>query len=200
MFKIVITGSIGMGKSTTAKMFAELGGSAWKLYDADAAVHQLYEKGGAAVEPIAHLFPEAIRDNAVNREILSQCVLGDPSKIKKLEAIVHPLVRKAQLDFIQSAQKEHARGVIFDIPLFFETGGDRTPMADYVIVASAPQQVQKARAFARPDMNEEKWHAILKRQMPDAEKRARADFIVETQFGLDYAKEQIATILKKITA
>ncbi len=193
--RLVVTGSIGMGKSTTARMFAAKG---WPLYDADQAVHDLYKKNGAAVDPIAKIFPSAIRNHAVDRKELSKIILGDEEKIKQIEAIVHPLTRKMQADFIQQAEKNHAHGVVFDIPLFFETGGNKSKGVDYIIVASAPYAIQKKRAFARPDMTEEKFASIIARQMPDEQKRQRADFIVETEHGMAHAKQQVARILQKI--
>ena len=193
--RLVVTGSIGMGKSTTARMVASQG---WPLYDADQAVHKLYMKGGAAVEPIAKIFPAAISEGAIDRKKLSKIILGDERKIKQIEAIVHPMTGKMQADFVKQAEKNHAPGVVFDIPLFFETGGDKLKRADYIIVASAPYEIQKKRALARPDMTEEKFSAILARQTPDQQKRQRADFIVETGHGMAHAQEQVAQILQKI--
>lgn len=198
MIKIVITGSIGMGKSTTAKMFVELGGVAWRLYDVDRVVHRLYQKGGAAVEPIGALFPAAIEAGAVNRPKLAKIVLGDKDRVKQLEAIVHPLTAKAQLAFIALAEKENARGVIFDIPLFFETGGHKRGLVDYSVVVHTTENLQRQRTLAREGMSEEKFEAIKAQQMSSEEKCRLADFVIDTEKGLDYAREQVQTILEEI--
>lgn len=189
--KIVgLTGSIGMGKSATAQMFADAGAA---VYDADAAVHRLYEIGGAAVSPIAAVFPDAVIDGAVDRARLSAQVLGDAEKLKALEAIVHPLVRVQQMAFIQAARDEGRAVCVLDIPLLLESGGDR--FVDAVVVVSAPAEVQRARVLARPGMTEEKFAAILQKQMPDADKRARATFVVDTSRGFDHARAQVAAIM-----
>jgi dephospho-CoA kinase len=190
MLLIGLTGSIGMGKTETAKMFARHG---VPVYDADAAVHALYANGGAAVAPIAGAFPEAVTAGAVDRAALSRLVVGKPAAMKRLEAIIHPLVAKAQLDWLAEQAARGVPRVVLDIPLLFETGGEGR--VDVVVVASAPEDVQRARVLARPDMSAEKFEAILAKQVPDAEKRARADFVVETDKGFDHAEAQVREIL-----
>ena len=193
MLLIGLTGSIGMGKSETAKMFRALG---VPVYDADAAVHALYEKGGKAVEPIRAAFPSAIVDDAVDRKALSRCVLGLPDEMRKLEAIVHPLVGDAQVTFLRESLAAGHRMAVLDIPLLYETGGEAR--VDVVVVVSAPYDLQKTRVLARPDMDEAKFAAIHAKQVPDAEKRARADFIVESDKGLDHARAQVAAIVEAL--
>lgn len=190
MLLVGLTGSIGMGKSETAKMFREEG---VPVYDADAAVHKLYEKGGKAVEPIRAAFPSAIVDDAVDRKALSRCVIGMPDEMKKLEAIVHPLVGEAQMEFLrENMEAGHAMAVL-DIPLLYETGGETR--VDVVVVVSAPYDLQKTRVLSRPDMDEAKFAAIHAKQVPDEEKRKRADFVVESDKGLDHARAQVAAIV-----
>ncbi|MEX0839469.1 MAG: dephospho-CoA kinase [Parvibaculum sp.] len=193
MLLIGLTGSIGMGKSETAKMFRELG---VPVYDADAAVHLLYEKGGKAVEPLRAAFPSAIVGDAVDRKALSRCVLGLPDEMKKLEAIVHPLVGEAQIAFLRETAAAGHSMVVLDIPLLYETGGETR--VDVVVVVSAPYDIQKTRVLARPDMDEAKFAAIHAKQVPDAEKRARADFVVESDKGLDHARAQVAAIIEAL--
>ncbi|MFZ3033568.1 MAG: dephospho-CoA kinase [Parvibaculum sp.] len=193
MLLIGLTGSIGMGKSETAKMFARLG---IPVYDADAAVHAIYAKGGAAVEPLSKVFPEAIVDDAVDRTALSRAVLGLPEKMKLLESIVHPLVGKAQLAFLKQAQDEGHHAVLLDIPLLYETGGEKR--VDVVVVVSAPYHLQEQRVLARPGMDMAKFAAIHAKQVPDAEKRARADFVIETDKGLDHAFEAVKAVVEAL--
>lgn len=193
MLLVGLTGSIGMGKSETAKMFRALG---VPVYDADAAVHKLYEKGGKAVEPIRAAFPSAIVDDAVDRKALSRCVLGLPDEMKKLEAIVHPLVGEAQMNFLRENMEAGEHMVVLDIPLLYETGGETR--VDVVVVVSAPYDLQKTRVLARPDMDEAKFAAIHAKQVPDAEKRKRADFIVESDKGLDHARAQVEAIVEAL--
>ncbi|MEQ9528973.1 MAG: dephospho-CoA kinase [Parvibaculaceae bacterium] len=190
MLLIGLTGSIGMGKSETAKMFRALG---VPVYDADAAVHKLYDKGGKAVEPIRAAFPSAVMDDAVDRKALSRAVLGLPDEMKKLEAIVHPLVGEAQIEFLKENMAAGHEMAVRDIPLLYETGGETR--VDVVVVVSAPYDIQKTRVLARPDMDEAKFAAIHAKQTPDAEKRERADFIVESDKGLDHAREQVSAIV-----
>jgi dephospho-CoA kinase len=194
MIIIGLTGSIGMGKSATAQMFKEAGAA---VYDADAAVHALYAAGGAAVAPIAARFPAAVRDGAVDRAALSNLVLNQPDELKALEAIVHPLVRAAQMQFLQTARGQGAEVAVLDIPLLLEGGGDR--FVDRVVVVSAPPEVQRARVLARPGMTAEKFEAILAKQMPDAEKRARAHHIIDTSQGFDHARAQVAEVMAALT-
>lgn len=193
MLLIGLTGSIGMGKSETAEMFRDFG---VPVYDADAAVHKLYEKGGKAVEPLRAAFPSAIVDDAVDRKALSRCVLGLPEEMKKLEAIVHPLVGEVQMEFLTENLKAGAPMVVLDIPLLYETGGETR--VDVVVVVSAPYDIQKTRVLARPDMDEAKFAAIHAKQVPDEEKRRRADFIVESDKGLDHARAQVAAIIEAL--
>ena len=191
MFVLGLTGSLGMGKSTTAGFFAELG---VPVHDADATVHQLYK--AEAVSPIEAAFPGTTANGEVDREKLAKRVLDDPAAIKKLEGIVHPLVRAAEEHFLTEAEKKNARVAVLDIPLLFETGGDRR--CDAVVVVSAPEDVQRARIFERPGMTAQKFSAIAANQMPDAEKRKRADFTVDTSKGFDAARAQVREILARV--
>jgi len=191
MFVLGLTGSLGMGKSTTARFFAEEG---VPLHDADAAVHRLYE--GEATPLIEAAFPGTTSGGRVDRDKLAKKVLGDSAAIKRLETIIHPLVGRAEAQFLDEAARKDAAVVVLDIPLLFETGADRR--CDAVVVVSAPADVQRARAFERPGMTEEKFQAILAKQMPDAEKRARADFVVDTSKGFDAARAQVREILGRI--
>jgi dephospho-CoA kinase len=191
MFILGLTGSIGMGKSTTAKMFAEEG---VPVHDADAAVHRLYE--GEAVKPIEAAFPGTTAHGKVDREKLGKRVLGDQLAMKRLEHIVHPLVRQAEERFLTEAQKKGAKVALLDIPLLYETAGDKR--CDAVVVVSAPAEIQCARAFERPGMTQEKFAAILAKQTPDTEKRRRADFVVDTSKGLEPARAQVRDILQAI--
>ena len=193
-YLVGLTGSIGMGKSETAKLFAGLG---VPVYDADAAVHVLYERGGAAVAKIAEAFPGSVKNGRVDRGELARQVGADTSAFARLEAIVHPLVADAERVFIDEAKAKGAELVILDIPLLFETGG-HTRM-DAVVVVSAPQQVQRARVLSREGMTQDRLDGILARQMPDAEKRAQADFVVETDKGLDHAFDQVRKIVAELT-
>ncbi|MDE2135538.1 MAG: dephospho-CoA kinase [Alphaproteobacteria bacterium] len=182
-----------MGKSETAKMFASLG---LPVYDADAAVHALYERGGAAVAKIAKAFPGAVRDGRVDRRELARQVDADAAAFARLEAIVHPLAAGAQQAFVAEAAAQGAEIVVLDIPLLFETGGE-TRM-DAVVVVSAPPDLQRSRVLSRKDMTHDRLQGILARQMPDAEKRAKADFVVETGKGLDHAFSQVKEIVAQI--
>ncbi|MBL8530952.1 MAG: dephospho-CoA kinase [Hyphomonadaceae bacterium] len=190
MIIIGLTGSIGMGKSTVAKMFAEAGAPA---FDSDAAVHALYAKGGAAVEPVGAAFPGSVRDGAIDRAELSRLVVDSPAALKRLEQLVHPLVRQAQVDFAEAQRAAGARVVVFDIPLLLE--GKNADLVDKVVVVSAPADVQRARVLARPGMTEEKFAYLLSRQMPDAEKRDRADFVIDTGGDLESTRAQVAAVL-----
>ena len=195
MIIVGLTGSIGMGKSTTSAMCQA---DCVPVYDADAAVHALYAKGGAAVEPVEAAFPGVVVDDAIDRAKLSAHVVGNPEALKRLETIVHPLVGESRKVFFQAAADANAPLVILDIPLLFETGGERNVAA--VIVVSAPEAVQRERVMARPDMTAEKLDAILARQLPDAEKRARADIVIDTSKGLDSAREQVRAAIAKLLA
>lgn len=191
MILLGLTGSIGMGKSTTAAMFAEEGAP---VYDADAAVHAVYSVGGAAVEPLGTAFPGVIKDGAVDRAALGAAVLGDPEALAKLEAIVHPIVGASRAEFFEAAAGSEI--VVLDIPLLFETRGERNVHA--VAVVSAPAELQRERVLARPGMTAEKLEAILARQLPDAEKRARAHFVINTGEGLEVARSQVKDILQRL--
>lgn len=188
MIVIGLTGSVGMGKSTTAKMFAEAG---VPVFDADAAVHALYE--GAAVAPVEAAFPGVARDGRVDRAALGERVIGKPEAMKRLEAIVHPLVRAAREAFLAEAREAGAAIAVLDIPLLYETGG--AGEVDTVVLASAPKAVQKARVLARPGMTEARFEAILAKQMPDSDKRARADHVIETGDGLEPARRQVQALV-----
>ena len=192
-FLIGLTGSIGMGKSETAKMFARLG---IPVNDSDANVHALYEPGGAAVPEIEKTFPGTVQNGKVDRALLTKALAADPSGFKKLEAIVHPLVARTQADFLARTEAAGADMVVLDIPLLFETGGHAR--MDAVVVVSAPSHVQRARVLERPGMTEEKLDQILSRQTPDEEKRAKAHFVVVTDKGLDHAFEQVQMIVKTL--
>ncbi len=194
-FLIGLTGSIGMGKSETAKMFAKLG---IPVYDSDAAVHRLYEPGGAAVANIARAFPGTVRGGRVDRTALSKTLSGDDAAFKRLEAIVHPLVAEENRKFLAQAMADGAEMVVQDIPLLFETGGHAR--MDAVVVVSAPAHIQRQRVLERPGMTEEKLDQILSRQMPDAEKRAKAHFVVDTSKGLDHAFAQVKAIVEALKA
>lgn len=193
MIILGLTGSIGMGKSTTSAMFEALG---IPVYDSDAAVHALYAAGGAAVAPVEAAFPGVVVDGAIDRARLSAAVVGDPEALAKLETIVHPLVGAHRLGFFEHATTDGHDIVVLDVPLLYETGGDKK--VDKVVVVSAPAQVQRARVLARPGMDAAKFEAILARQTPDAEKRARADFVIDTGQGLDHARQQVVAILHSL--
>jgi dephospho-CoA kinase len=193
MILLGLTGSVGMGKSTTAAMFAELGAPVW---DADAAVHRLYARGGAAVEPVEEAFPGVVVDGAVDRSRLGDRVHGDPTAFERLEAIVHPLVAADRADFLARAEAAGHPVAVLDIPLLFETGAaDRF---DAVVVATAPPEVQRARVLARPGMDETRLAALLERQTPDHEKRTRADFVIDTALGMESARAQVKMVLDVI--
>lgn len=190
MLLVGLTGSIGMGKSETAKMFARHG---VPVCDSDAMVHALYDVGGAAVGPVGDAFPGVVVDGRVDRERLSRQVVGKPEALRKLEVIVHPLVAQAQRSFLEAAAKAGAAMVVLDIPLLFETGG--RARVDVVVVASAPAEMQRERVLKRPGMTAEKLDAILAKQTSDAEKRAGADFVVDTSKGLAHAEAQVVAII-----
>lgn len=188
---IGLTGSIGMGKTATAALFAELG---IPVYDADAAVHSLYRPCGEAVEPIEAAFPGTTKDGAVDRPHLMAALTASKDGFERLEAIVHPLVAAKQRAFI--AANQFAELIVLDIPLLFETGGDAR--VDVVVVVSAPPEIQRQRALARPGMTPEKLAQILDRQMPDLDKCTLADFVVDTSQGFDHAREQVRTIIDEL--
>jgi dephospho-CoA kinase len=189
MLIIGLTGSIGMGKSTTLQMFADAG---VPVYDADAAVHAVY----ASTAVVEAAFPGTTADGKVDRQKLSQRVLGNPEALKKLEQIVHPLLGAHRQKFLEDAEKAGAPIVLMDVPLLFETGGEKR--MDAVIVVSAPAELQRERVLARENMTQEKLDAILARQMPDAEKRKRADFVVDTSRGLEPVRADVKDILARV--
>jgi dephospho-CoA kinase len=193
MIVIGLTGGIGMGKSTATNTLRRLG---VPVFDADAAVHRLQARGGRAVAPIAAAFPGSVRDGAVDREALRRAVLGNPTALKRLEAIVWPLVRDAERRFLARARRAGQRLVVLDVPLLFENGGERR--VDQVIVVSAPAAVQRARVLRRPGMTAERFAAIHARQMPDAEKRKRADHVVKTGISRYFAQKAIRRIVRKL--
>ncbi|SEO10387.1 dephospho-CoA kinase [Salinihabitans flavidus] len=190
-FRLGLTGSIGMGKSTTAALFADAGCAVW---DADAAVHRLYAPGGAAVEPMREVFPDAIDEGGVSRSRLKDIIAGNPDALRQIEEIVHPLVAQDRAEFAKTVQSDI---IVFDIPLLFETGGDKE--MDGVVCVSAPPEVQKARVLERGTMTEAEFEAIRAKQMPDAEKRARADHVVITD-TMDHAASQVQEIVAEIRA
>ena len=190
-FVLCLTGSLGMGKSTAAKFFAEAG---VPVHDSDAVVHALYQ--GEAVAAIEAAFPGTTADGKVDRGKLAAKVIDDKAALARLEAIVHPLVVKARDKFLADALARSAPVVVLDIPLLFEIGGEGS--CDAVVVVSAPADMQRARAFERPGMTEEKFATLLAKQVPDEEKRRRADFIVDSSRGFDYARAQVRDILEAI--
>jgi len=194
MIKIGLTGSIGMGKSETARIFSSLG---IPVYDADASVHKLYESGKTGAIAIKKIFPEAISDDgSVDRKILGGIVVGNKTNIKKLEDTIHPLLKNDRLDFFEKNINEKI--VVLDIPLLFETKGES--QVDYVVVVSTSDNIQKQRVLERPDMTEDKFEKILLSQMPNEAKCKKADFIIDTSISIDDAKKQVLNILKKIEA
>lgn len=193
MIVLGLTGSIGMGKSTTAGLFAEQG---IPVNDADRVVHDLYR--GEAVAPIQALFPEAVRDGVVDRALLAQTLAKKPAKFKELEAVVHPLVRERERQFLEAQRAVGADLVVLDIPLLFETGGqDRV---DRIVVVSCDADIQRRRVLERPGMTPEKFEMILSRQLPDAEKRARADYVIDTGHGIEAARDRVTDIIAELRA
>jgi dephospho-CoA kinase len=195
MIVIGLTGSIAMGKSETAKMFQAQG---VPVCDSDTIVHRLYDEGGAAVRPVAKVFPEAVDGGRVDRTRLAAVLSSHPERFAALEAIVHPLVKKEQERFLERCRKDGASIAVLDIPLLFESG--RQGDVDRIVVVSAPAAMQKARAMTRPGMTEEKLTQLLARQWPDEEKRKRADFIVDSSQGLDHARGQVRDIVARLTS
>ena len=192
MIVLGLTGSIGMGKSTTAKMFAEAG---VPVHDADAAVHRLY--AGIAAPAIEHAFPGTVRDGMVDRTLLANRVLGDREALARLEKIVHPLVRADAEAFVAAHRAKDTPLVLLDIPLLYETGGgDRV---DKVLVVTAAPDIQRARVLSRPGVDAAKFEAILARQVPDSEKRRRADYVIDTGLGLDHARAEVRRIIADLT-
>ena len=188
-FRLGLTGSIGMGKSTTAKLFAEEGCAVW---DADAAVHRLYSTGGAAVGPMGKAFSDAIEDGTVSRARLKDIIGQSPDALKRIEAIVHPLVTQDRQAFFEQTEADIT---VFDIPLLFETGGD-TAM-DAVVCVTAPPDIQRERVLQRGTMTEAQFNAIVEKQMPDAEKRRRSDFVIVTD-TVEHARQQVQYVIRQI--
>ncbi|MEM7424706.1 MAG: dephospho-CoA kinase [Pseudomonadota bacterium] len=190
MITLGLTGSIAMGKSETARMFREAG---VPVFDADEAVHALYARGGEGVVPVSAAFPDANVDGAIDRSILAELVLSDQTQLKRLEGIVHPLVQLKRRQFLSAAERSGQKLVVLDIPLLFETGAEGS--VDRIVVVSAPSEIQRERALSRPGMTQEKFEAILAKQVPDEEKRERADFVVDSSQGLDFAERQVRDII-----
>ncbi len=193
MILLGLTGSIGMGKSTTTAMFADLGAVVW---NADDAVHRLYAPGGAAVGAVGEAFPGVVVDGAVDRTLLAEALGKDDTAFRRLEAIVHPLLAQGRAADLEAARTAGVKLAVLDIPLLFETGGDRA--VDAVVVVTADPAIQAERVLARPGMTRERFDAILARQMPDAEKRARADFVIDTGRGLEAARAEVEAIVAAV--
>jgi len=193
MILLGLTGSIGMGKSTTTAMFADLGAVVW---NADDAVHRLYAPGGAAVGPVGEAFPGVVVDDAVDRTRLAEALGKDDTAFRYLEAIVHPLVAQGRAADLEAARSAGSKLAVLDIPLLFETGGDSA--VDAVVVVTADPAIQAERVLARLGMTRERFDAILARQMPDAEKRMRADFIIDTGRGLEAARIEVEAIVAAV--
>lgn len=193
MIVLGLTGSIGTGKSTTAAMFRDLD---IPVHDADATVHDLYR--GEAVLPVAARFPGALKEGVIDRKALSALLAEAPDGFRDLEAIIHPLVRAREAAFLTKEREKGAPLVVLDIPLLYETGGEAR--VDKVVVVTCDPQTQRARVLARPGMTEEKFQLILSRQMPDAEKRRRADFIIDTDRGLEAARKQVEDVIAELTS
>ncbi|MDG4718606.1 MULTISPECIES: dephospho-CoA kinase [Thalassospira] len=189
-----LTGSIGMGKSTAAAMFRWLG---VPVHDADATNHRLMAPGGAAFDRVAELFPDVIRDGRIDRQALGKIVFGDAKALKRLEAILHPLIRAAEIRFLRNQQMLGRKLVVLDIPLLYETGGEKR--CDVVSVVSAPGFVQRQRVLAREGMTDEKFSAILSKQMPDIEKRKRADYVIPTGLGRAVTFQYIQGIVDELS-
>ncbi|MEM9999943.1 MAG: dephospho-CoA kinase [Pseudomonadota bacterium] len=193
MIIVGLTGSIGMGKSTTADFFRA---AKVPVHDADATVHDLYRN--EAVGPVGRRFPGTVQNGEIDRARLSAAVLGDKKAMQALEAIVHPLVREREQRFLREAREQKAPLVILDIPLLFETGADAR--VDKIVVVTAPPEIQRQRVLSRPGMTEQKFQQILARQTPDDEKRRRADFVIDTSFGFDHARNAVEEIVKSLRA
>jgi len=189
-FVLGLTGSIGMGKSTTARMFAEAGVPVW---DADAAVHRLYAPDGAAVAPLARLCPEALVEGGISRDALKAWIARDDTAFRQIEQVVHPLVARDRAEFLRAHEADPL--VVLDIPLLFETGAEG--QVDAIAVVSAPAEVQRARVLERGTMSAAQFETILAKQLPDAEKRARADFIIETT-SLEGARAAVQDVIRQI--
>ncbi len=192
-FIIGLTGGIGMGKSTAAKILSGLG---LPIYNADKAVHDLLCKGGKGVKPVAKLFPEALKRGAIDRTIIGQSIFHNPAKLKQLEKILHPMIHKVEKNFIAQVQKHKIPAAVLEIPLLFETKGEKR--CDIVICVTAPRPIQKMRVMERKNMTEARFKAILKLQMPDAQKRKMADYVVHTGKGYVDTKKQLRGIIDRL--
>jgi dephospho-CoA kinase len=190
---IGLTGGIGMGKSTAAKI---LQGFGLPVYNADKAIHDLLAKGGKGVKPVAKLFPKALKRGAIDRKIIGKSVFHDQAKLKQLEKILHPLVQEIERAFVKHAQKQKIKAVVLEIPLLFETGADKR--CDIVICVTAPRAIQKERVLKRMHMTQARFRAILKLQMPDAQKRKKADYVVQTGKEIGDTKRQLKEILQVV--
>ena len=194
MIKLGLTGSIGMGKSTTASMFSARG---VPVYDADAAVHKVYAPGGAAVKAVSEAFPDVLdAQGGIDRSKLRERVVGDSEAMKRLEQIIHPIVSGLQVSFLEKTASQGAEIIVLDVPLLYETGGDKR--VDYVVVVTAPEDVQRERVLARGQLTPAQLGEILTRQLPDKEKRQRADFVIDTSLGLEYAEAQVDAVLRTL--
>jgi dephospho-CoA kinase len=195
MIILGLTGSVGMGKSTAAKALRRMG---IPVYDADRAVHRLLGRGGAGVAPVSAAFPEVLKGGAIDRAALGRLVFADPAALLRLESILHPLVRAAERRFVARARRARRRIVVLDIPLLFETGGDKR--CDKVLVVSAPRRIQLARVMARPGMTAERLAGVEARQMPDSEKRRRADIVIETGLDRHHSLAKLRLALSRLHA
>ena len=193
MIVLGLTGSVGMGKSAVAKMARDMG---IPTYSADEAVHDVLDKGGCAVAPVAKAFPETLKRGKIDRKLLGGAVFGKPEKLRRLEEIIHPLITKAEKDFLREARRAKARAALLEIPLLFETGAERR--CDLVLCASAPRAVQKARVLKRPNMDVKKFRALLKRQMPNAEKCKRADYRIPTGVSLAETRKYVRRLFEEL--
>lgn len=195
MILVGLTGSIGMGKTTTARLFEAEG---VPVHDADAAVHDLYAAGGAGASAVEALFPGVCEGGAVDRKRLAERVMDDPAALARLEAAIHPLVAAERDGFLERARASGAKVAVLDVPLLFETGADK--LVDAVVVVSAPEAIQRERVLSRPGMTKAKFAAVLARQTPDAEKRARADYVIDTGAGIEATRDQVRAVLRALTA
>lgn len=193
MLVIGLTGGIGMGKSTAAEILTGFG---LPVHNSDHVVHALLQKGGKGVRPVAKIFPESLRNGAIDRAVLGKLVFGKPEQLEKLEKILHPLVWKSENDFLKQAKKKKYAAAVLEIPLLFETGAEKR--CDFVICVTAPKAVQKSRVMKRKGMTETKFKSIVARQMPDAEKRRRADFVIKTGASKADTKKQIRSVLQHL--
>ncbi|MFK7944003.1 MAG: dephospho-CoA kinase [Paracoccaceae bacterium] len=189
-----LTGSIGMGKSTTAAMFADAGVPVW---DADAVVHRLYGPDGAGADAISTIAPYAVGPDGVDRGKLRAAILEDPGLLKKIEVLIHPLVGQDRAGFLSEARARGEKLVLCDIPLLFEGGNEKH--LDKIVVATAPADIQRQRVLARPGMTEEAFAAILAKQVPDAVKREKADYLIDSSQGMDHARAEVAKIIKELS-